>query len=102
MKNRSTASTCRGITHAMGVFLFLSAGLFLLALPVQAKTFQVTTTEDLVDKAPGDGTCAATTGVEDRCSLRAAIQEANALTGADEIQLPFGRYTLVITGTDED
>jgi len=102
MKIRSTASTCWGITHALAVFLFLSAGLFLLALPVQAKTFQVTTTEDLVDKAPGDGTCAATTGVEDRCSLRAAIQEANALTGADEIQLPFGRYTLVITGTDED
>ena len=36
------------------------------------------------------------------CSLRAAIQEANALAGADEIQLPAGSYRLGIDGVEED
>jgi len=34
--------------------------------------------------------------------LRAAIQEANALAGADTITVPTGTYTLTITGTGED
>ncbi len=34
--------------------------------------------------------------------LRAAIQEANALAGADTINLPAGIYTLAISGTGED
>lgn len=102
MKNRSITPACRGVTQTLIVFLLLSAGLFLLALPAQAKTFVVTTSEDHVDKNIGDGICAANTAVGDRCTLRAAIQEANAFTGADTITLPPGHYSLVITGTDED
>lgn len=101
MQRRSTTSTYRGITQALLVFMLLSAGLFLLALPAQAKTFVVDTAEDHAD-ATIDGTCAVSTAVQDRCSLRAAIQEANALTGADTIFLPAGHYSLIITGTDED
>ncbi|BAU23101.1 hypothetical protein THC_0709 [Caldimicrobium thiodismutans] len=43
-----------------------------------AATFTVNTTEDTPDARPGDGTCADSSG---RCSLRAAIMEANALGG---------------------
>ena len=44
-----------------------------------------------MDAAPGDGTCATAEG---GCSLRAAIQEANALAGADSISVPGGTYNL--------
>ena len=42
---------------------------------------------DAVDANPGDGVCS-TAG--DQCTLRAAIQETNALAGADSITLPAG------------
>lgn len=76
--------------------------LFLLSLapPVApAATFEVNSSRDDVDADPGDGTCATAASV---CTLRAALQEANALPGADEIVVPSGRFrlsggTLVIT-----
>jgi CSLREA domain-containing protein len=54
---------------------------------------------DAADANPGDGVCATEAG---QCTLRAAIQEANALPGADTVQLPAGIYELGIQGTDED
>ena len=56
------------------IFLLLFSGL-------QAATFTVDSTLDSSDAAPGDGVCS-DGGV---CTLRAAIQEANALLGADFI-----------------
>ena len=48
-----------------------------------AKVFTVTNTADSTDAAPGDGTCADAQG---RCTLRAAVEEANAEpTGRDII-----------------
>ncbi|MBS1792553.1 MAG: CSLREA domain-containing protein [Acidobacteria bacterium] len=64
-----------------------------------AATFTVNTTTDAVDANPGNGVCATSGG---SCSLRAAIQEANALAGADVITLPAGVYQLTISGTAED
>jgi len=58
----------------------------------QAATFVVDTETDLPDAAAGDGICG--TGAAGTCSLRAAIQEANALAGADTITLAAGHYTL--------
>ncbi|KRD25578.1 hypothetical protein ASE39_21905 [Acidovorax sp. Root267] len=58
----------------------------------QAATFTVDTTADLNDATAGDGICG--TGAAGTCSLRAAIQEANVLPGADTISLPSGHYTL--------
>ncbi len=61
----------------------------------------VTTTEDALDLDPGDGVCEISGG---GCSLRAAIQEANALgdaSGPHEVNLPAGVYLLTIEGTDE-
>ncbi len=54
-------------------------------------TFTVNSTDDAVDANPGDGTCAADGGT---CTLRAAIQESNALPGGDLIQIPAGTYKL--------
>ncbi len=54
-----------------------------------ALTFDVDTTADGPDNIPGDGICATVIGP---CSLRAAIEEANALTGAHTINLPQGYY----------
>ncbi len=72
-----------------------------LALPgsAAALTFTVDTSADLVDSNPGDGVCDTGQG---SCSLRAAIQEANAWTRdpVDRIELPAGTYLLSRTGTD--
>jgi CSLREA domain-containing protein len=48
----------------------------------RAASFTVNTLADTPDAAPGNGTCADSGGL---CTLRAAIQEANALAGNDTI-----------------
>jgi CSLREA domain-containing protein len=67
--------------------------------PSAGHLFVVDSSDDAVDAAPGDGVCATTLG---ECTLRAAIQEANADPGFDEIDLPPGTYTLALTGINED
>jgi CSLREA domain-containing protein len=71
----------------------------LLAAPATAATFHVDSEADEVDVAPGDGVCAS---ANDGCTLRAALQEANALAGPDTIRLPAGMYGLTHTGANED
>jgi CSLREA domain-containing protein len=65
----------------------LVLALALLAAPARALTFVVNNTGDGGDAAPGDGTCATSGAV---CTLRAAIQEANARAGADVINFNIG------------
>lgn len=81
-------------------------GMALLALAMSASAtcgsaagFDVTTELDAPDSEPGDGICA--TG-EGACSLRAAVQEANALPGHDVIVLPAGLFAFTVEGRDED
>lgn len=62
-------------------------------------TLVVSSTVDAVDSDPGDGVCEISSGGP--CTLRAAIQEANALNGPDQISVPAGTYSLSIAGTDE-
>jgi len=63
-------------------------------------TFDVDSTADTPDAAPGDGVCADASGA---CSLRAAIQEANASTTPTVIQLQAGAlYGLDRFGAGED
>lgn len=77
--------------------LFLSLlGSAVTVTPARAASFTVNTTNDTIDANPGNGSCADSTG---NCSLRAAIQEANALIGADTIILPDGLYTLTLGST---
>ncbi len=63
-------------------------------------TFVVNSTLDAVDTIPGNGICA-TAGAA--CTLRAAIQEANAQGGLGRyvITLPAALYTLTIAGRGE-
>lgn len=77
----------------------LSLALLLcVAQPASAVLFLVTDTYDSVDASPGDAACADASG---RCTLRAAVQESNALSAADIIILPAGTYTLSIPGNAE-
>jgi len=71
----------------------------LCAGAAQATTFTVDVEVDGVDAVPGDGLCATS---ERRCTLRAAVQEANARPGADVVLVPAGAYMLSLTGIDED
>jgi uncharacterized repeat protein (TIGR01451 family)/CSLREA domain-containing protein len=67
------------------------AALSLVAAPGHAVTFVVNTTADTADAVPGDGKCADSSNA---CSLRAAVQEANALAGPDTIVLSAAIYVL--------
>ena len=73
---------------------------------IHATTFTVDTTSvDQGDLNPGDGKCEWSTSVPvgQRCTLRAAIQESNALTGADIIIIPFNaNIVLSRPGRNED
>ncbi len=73
-------------------WLITWAALSFAAAPAgHAATFVLNTTADTADANPGDGICADTGG---GCSLRAAIQEANALAGDDTIVLSAATYVL--------
>jgi hypothetical protein len=61
--------------------------------------FTVNSTSDAVDARVGDGECATSAGT---CTLRAAIQETNALPGADRIQVPAGTYEIAITPLNQN
>ncbi|MEO8195253.1 MAG: choice-of-anchor Q domain-containing protein [Thermoanaerobaculia bacterium] len=83
----------------------LAVGIVLVALlasasALAAATFTVTRPDDQLDTLPGDGACIAQNG--GGCSLRAAVQEANALFGADGIYLPPGTYSLTRAGAGEN
>jgi CSLREA domain-containing protein len=56
-------------------------------------SFQVNSTADVVDAAPGNGICRTAAGT---CTVRAAIQESNALAGENTINVPAGTYPLSI------
>ncbi|MGZ4729628.1 MAG: choice-of-anchor Q domain-containing protein, partial [Acidimicrobiales bacterium] len=88
----------------LGLGLALAAGAVGLAAcdpPPPPHTFTVNATLDKVDAVPGDGVCQTSTAGQ--CTLRAAVQEANAVAGDDTIELQAGStYTLSIGGTGED
>jgi len=77
----------------------LSTMVMLIMATAQAQNFTVNNTSDAVDVTPGNGICADASG---NCTLRAAIQEANLLAGADTITLPAGLFQLALTGPGEE
>lgn len=81
------------------ISLCILLGVVVLVSPGAAANLQVNSTGDAVDANPGNGQCATSGG---QCTLRAAIMEANASTGADTITLAVGTYTLSIAGAGED
>lgn len=94
---RLSPGECR--SRNVFVLFLLAAMLIVLPSAAQAATFTVNSTADEVDADPGNGICAAAGGA---CTLRAAIQEANALAGADTIIVPAGTYTLTLAGAGEN
>src|ERR1051326_2360615 len=56
-----------------------------------AAVFTVNSTTDAADANPGDGVCATAAA---QCTLRAAIQEANALGGTNTVNVPAGTYSV--------
>ncbi|MBX3055537.1 MAG: right-handed parallel beta-helix repeat-containing protein [Anaerolineae bacterium] len=67
---------------------------------VNAATFAISNQADVADANPGNGVCQTSVGT---CSLRAAIQEANATTSADTLHLPAGIYPINIPpGSGDD
>ena len=82
--------------RALGVGVLLWGGCFSLA---SAAVINVNTLEDMADNDTADGVCMTAAGT---CSLRAAIQHANANTGADVIVLVNGVYDLDLAGIGDD
>ena len=83
------------MTSVMRVAM-IAAMLFGLSDGVWALTFTVDSTTDAVDAKPGDGKCATAVG---ECTLRAAVQEANAHEDVNLINLLAGTYVLKIPPT---
>lgn len=83
--------TSVGVLVLVAIVATFSVG---LVSPADAESsFTVDTDGDTVDTDPGDGSCVDPSG---KCSLRAAIQEANALLGADTVLIPDGTYVLAL------
>jgi len=93
MKNTITPSVTRQIVAGLLGAMALLPGF------VSAVEFVVDTQTDAIDINLADGHCIT---AANQCSLRAAIQQTNALPGRDTIRLPAGTYTLTITGSNED
>jgi hypothetical protein len=92
-----------GIDMRRILFLAMAvAGIALLSGCEAPTELTVNSTADVADALPGDGVCE--TAVEDQCTLRAAVMEANALGSAVTIQLtPGSTYTLSgANSTDDD
>jgi CSLREA domain-containing protein len=68
--------------------LLAAAGLVVVgASPAEAATtFTVNRTGDAVDRNPGNAKCDTSSNNGKQCTLRAAIEEANATAGADTIE----------------
>src|SRR5688572_19570463 len=85
---------------AAAVSLALSALLGLnSAVASTGVAFVVNSTRDALDSDVGNGECATADGL---CTLRAAIQETNALAGADTIVVPAGMYALGIPSLNQN
>lgn len=80
------------------VFCALSIGFlsFVSTSEAQAANFTVNNNGDTSDAAAGDGICADTGG---NCTLRAAVEEANALAGNDTIDFAASLTNATITLT---
>jgi CSLREA domain-containing protein len=96
-RRESVPAACRALRASHAVLLLAA----LHALPAAAGSFTVNSEADVPDDGIGDGECHAELGLPGVCTLRAAIQEANANPGADQIWLTAGQvYTLTRAGQD--
>ncbi len=73
------------------MLLFAGGLLVLQQTAASAADFTVNSNLDAADASPGNGVCATAAGV---CTLRAAVMEAEALSGTDTITVPAMTITL--------
>lgn len=73
------------------VVKFSLVGQLFFTTSLQAAQFTIDTSRDAHDILAGDGICETNTA---NCSLRAALEESNALVGLDKIILPSGNYII--------
>lgn len=73
-------------------------GVVAAAPAAHAADFVVDSTADAADAKPGDHQCRSDAAT---CTLRAAIEEADATSGADAVIIPAGRYSLSSVPTPE-
>lgn len=102
-KHRTTSQRRLRSARFLALAAAPSVVLHLVIGPViaNAAVFPVTpgATADLPDAIPGNGVCLTAAG---NCTLRAAVQEANAFAGSDRIEVPAGTYLLTIPGAEEE
>jgi CSLREA domain-containing protein len=94
------AETAHPITPGFVVAAVILILLTLGASGARAAIFAVNINDDATDANPGDGVCETAPG-NGVCTLRAAIQEANALAGTHTVKLRAETYTLTIPGVLE-
>ena len=93
------ASLCPAIDQR-GVARPQGSGCDIGAYELQTAVLAVNDLGDAVDAHPGDGKCNTSTN---DCTLRAAVQEANAHPGPDTITFVVdGTFTLTLAGANED
>lgn len=99
----TSLATARLRLLAVAVISTILLVVLLPARPAHAVTFIVTTTTDAPHSLPVDGNCTSTLP-GNTCTLRAAVQAANFLTGGPHtINLQAaGTYTLTVVGSRED
>ena len=94
-----SARTLKARVFQLALFFLLAvAGNLGLAPSASAggppSTFIVDSVLDAVDDNTGDGQCHA--AIIDKCTLRAAVMQANVMTSTSTIILPAGTYALTI------
>lgn len=86
----------RGVAGAFAAALIALACAFALPAVAAAESFEVNSTADETDAVPGDESCRT---ASDECTLRAALEESNALEGEDTIGFSEAPFDGGIGGT---
>ena len=95
----SYSSTRNLVRHVCARLIVLAVCICFGTCEALATAFTVNSTSDIHDANPGDGVCETAAG-NHICTLRAAIEEANKLSGVDTIALQANAtYLLSLTST---
>src|SRR5438132_4947896 len=97
----SSPLSCEKMRSGVWLPALVLIALCLILADAEAATFTVNSPADVPDAHPGDGMCETAPG-NGVCTLRAAIQEANALPGADTIILQSNVTYLLTRAGDDD
>jgi CSLREA domain-containing protein len=102
MKSQTGCTSTRHLVrHACAVLMVFAVYACFGSCSALAAIFAVNSTADVHDANAGNGICETATG-NHICTLRAAIEEANKLAGADTIALqPNATYLLSLTSTQD-